>query len=229
MPRIVETTAYSAFDFRHDAFHELEVWAAPDRLGFPCRRRTSQHWCERVSARFGRQPRLPDWLYNGAIIGLKAGADSFARLETYLAAGARVSALWCEDWAGVRTTSFGTRLFWDWRWNPARYPDLPQRIADLHARGIRFMGYANPYLCTDGTLFGEAESRGLLARDAAGETYRVDFGEFDCGVVDFTHQAARDWFATAHPVRQHAGAWPVRLDGGFRRVPADRRACSPTA
>ena len=149
----VETTAYSAFDFRHDVFHELEVWAAPERLEFHAAG-DFRALVERVSARFGRQPRLPDWLYNGAIIGLKAGAHSFARLETYLAAGTRVAALWCEDWAGVRQTSFGTRLFWDWRWNPARYPDLPQRIAELHARGIRFMGYVNPYLCDDGTLFG---------------------------------------------------------------------------
>jgi len=190
----VETTAYSAFDFRHDAFHELEIWAAPERLEFHAAAEFPT-LVERVSARFGRQPRLPDWLYNGAIIGLKGGADSFARLETYLAAGTRVSALWCEDWAGVRTTSFGTRLFWGWRWNPARYPDLPQRIADLRARDIRFMGYVNPYLCDDGALFGEAESLGLLARNAAGETYRVDFGEFDCGVVDFTNPEARDWFA----------------------------------
>jgi alpha-glucosidase len=58
------------------------------------------------------------------------------------------------------------------------------------------MGYANPYLCTDGTLFREAEASGLLARNATGDTYRVDFGEFDCGVVDFTHPEARDWFAT---------------------------------
>ena len=190
----METTAYSAFDFRHDAFHELEVWAAPERLEFHAAA-DFRTLVKRVSARFGRQPRLPDWLYNGAIIGLKSGADSFTRLETYLAAGTRVSALWCEDWAGVRQTSFGTRLFWDWRWNPARYTDLPQRIADLHARGIRFMGYVNPYLCDDGTLFGEAEALGLLARNAAGDTYRVDFGEFDCGVVDFTNLAARDWFA----------------------------------
>ncbi|HEY0420255.1 MAG TPA: alpha-glucosidase, partial [Acetobacteraceae bacterium] len=28
----LETTAYSAFDFRHSGFHELEVWAAPERL-----------------------------------------------------------------------------------------------------------------------------------------------------------------------------------------------------
>jgi alpha-glucosidase len=190
----VETTAYSAFDFRHDSFHELEIWAAPERLEFYAAP-DFPTLVERLSLRFGRQPRLPDWLYNGAIIGLKAGAGSFMRLEKYLEAGTRVSALWCEDWAGIRTTSFGTRLFWDWQWNPARYPDLPRRIAELHGRNIRFMGYANPYLCTDGALCLEAEALGLLARNADGGTYHVDFGEFDCGIVDFTNPAARDWFA----------------------------------
>ncbi len=33
---------------------------------------------EKLSLRFGRQPRLPDWVYNGAIIGLKDGENSFA-------------------------------------------------------------------------------------------------------------------------------------------------------
>jgi len=64
----------------------------------------------------------------------------------------------------------------------------------LRARGIRFLGYVNPYLCVDGTLFGEAEQLGLLALDADGGTYRVDFGEFDCAVVDFTRVDACDWF-----------------------------------
>ncbi|HEY1932600.1 MAG TPA: alpha-glucosidase [Acetobacteraceae bacterium] len=190
----VETTAYSAFDFRHDDFHELEVWAAPQRLEFHAAA-DFPALVQRLSTRFGRQPPLPEWLYNGAIIGLKDGANSFARLEKYLAAGTRVSALWCEDWAGTRTTSFGTRLFWDWRWNASRYPDLPRHIAELRARGIRVMGYVNPYLCTDGALFSEAAARDLLARNDSGETYRVDFGEFDAGIVDFTLPDARTWFA----------------------------------
>jgi alpha-glucosidase len=190
----LETTAYSAFDFRHEDYHELECWAAPERLEL----RTAETYPALVghlSSRFGRQPPLPEWLYNGAVIGLKQGEASFARLDRYLNAGVRVCALWCEDWAGIRQTSFGTRLFWDWRWNPARYPDLPRRIAELQSRNIRFMGYVNPYLCVDGTLFPEAASLGHLARDAAGDTYRVDFGEFDCGVIDFTRPEACEWFA----------------------------------
>jgi alpha-glucosidase len=189
----VETTAYSALDFRHRDFHEIEVWAAPRRLEF---------WAAEdfpslvgaLSDRFGRPPTLPAWAMRGAIIGLKQGDASFAILQRYIAAGVNVSALWCEDWAGVRETSFGTRLFWDWRWNPRRYPDLDAKIAELNRNGIRFLGYLNPYLCVDGTLFGEAEALGYLAKTPAGATYLVDFGEFDCGVVDFTQSAACEWF-----------------------------------
>ncbi len=189
----LESTAYSVLDFRDPGFHEIEVWAAPSRLEFLAAD-SFIALVGHVSTRFGRPPELPDWLYNGAVIGLKAGAESFTRLEKYLAAGAAVSALWCEDWAGIRQTSFGRRLFWDWQWNPARYPDLPARIADLRDRGIRFLAYCSPYLCDDGALFPEAEALGLFARNADGETYRVQFGEFRAGVMDFTLPEARTWW-----------------------------------
>lgn len=190
----VETTAYSAFDFRRQDFHEIEVWAIPERIALTARP-TFADLVEALSARFGRQPPLPEWVYNGAIIGLKDGAGSFTRLERFVEAGAAVSGLWCEDWVGLRHTSFGARLFWDWRGNEERYPDLSRRIAELRDRGIRFLGYVNPYLAVDGTLFPEAEAAGYFAKDADGKTALVDFGEFDCGVVDFTNPDAAAWFA----------------------------------
>lgn len=190
----VETTAYSVFDFRKPDFHEIEIWAVPERIELFARP-TFIELVEVLSARFGRQPMLPEWVYGGAIIGLKDGANSFARLERIRAAGVKVSGLWCEDWVGLRHTSFGARLFWDWQANDERYPNLRQRIAELNDAGIRFLGYVNPYLCVDGPLFPEADAAGYFATDAEGKTALVDFGEFDCGVVDFTNPAAAEWFA----------------------------------
>ena len=190
----VETTAYSAFDFRRADFHEIEVWAVPERIELTARP-TFIALVEAMSERFGRQPPLPEWVYGGAIIGLKDGANSFERLEAIIAAGTKVSGLWCEDWVGLRHTSFGARLFWDWKANEDRYPGLRQRIAELEDRGIRFLGYVNPYLAVDGPLFPEAEAAGYFATDESGKTALVDFGEFDCGVVDFTNPEAADWFA----------------------------------
>ncbi|WP_347267697.1 alpha-glucosidase [Paracoccus sp. (in: a-proteobacteria)] len=190
----VDTTAYSAFDFRHADFHEIEVWEIPARIelfaapDFPA-------LVGQMSLRFGRQPQLPEWVYRGAILGLKDGENSFARMEKMFAAGVRVSGLWCEDWVGLRHTSFGARLFWDWQASEARYPNLRQRIADLRDRGIRFLGYVNPYLAVDGPLYPEAAAQGYFATDESGKPAQVDFGEFDCGVVDFTNPEAAAWFA----------------------------------
>ena len=191
----LDTACYSVLDFSDPATHAVEVWrhtarfelfAADGPLALVAA----------LSDRFGRQPALPDWAIRGAIVGLKQGLASFDRLENFIEAGAAVSGLWCEDWAGIRETSFGRRLFWDWRRSDARYADLPARIAALRARGIRFLAYANPYLAVDGALFEEARAAGYLALTKAGDDpYTVDFGEFDAGVVDYTNPAAAEWFA----------------------------------
>lgn len=190
----VETTAYSVFDFRRGGFHEIEIWAVPERLEFFAAS-TFVDLVGQMSNRFGRQPQLPEWVYGGAILGLKDGENSFTRMQTMRDAGVKVSGLWCEDWVGLRHTTFGARLFWDWQANETRYPKLREKIAELNKDGIRFLGYVNPYLCVDGPLFPIADAKGYFAKDESGKTALVDFGEFDCGVVDFTNPQAAQWFA----------------------------------
>ena len=191
----LDAACYSVLDFTDPAAHGVEVWANAATFEIYAGE-TPADLVAQLSARFGRQPPLPDWIIGGAVLGLKDGANSLARLETFVAAGAAISGLWCEDWAGVRETSFGRRLFWDWRKNEQRYPDLAARIAALKARGIRFLAYANPYLAVDGIQFEDARAGGHLAlRRDSDEAYLVDFGEFDCGVVDFTRAETRRWFA----------------------------------
>jgi alpha-glucosidase len=185
---------YAEIDARKAGRLRLHVWSGEVVIdlfeGTP-----AELTCQ-LAARFGPRQSLPDWAIGGAVVGLKQGAASFDRLEALIAAGAAVSGLWCEDWVGIRETSFGRRLFWDWQWNPARYPDLPARIAALKARGIRFLGYVNPYLAVDGPLFCEAAAQGLLALRLDADTpYTIDFGEFEAGEVDFTNPRAAAWFA----------------------------------
>ncbi|WP_405051429.1 alpha-glucosidase [Sphingomonas sp.] len=191
----LESTAYSVLDFSDSAAHVVELWEGRASLAI-FTAATLPALVTRLSDHFGRPAPLPDWVLEGAIVGLKDGAASFDRLDTILAAGAAVGGLWCEDWCGVRETSFGRRLFWDWKWHPARYPALPARIAALRDRGIRFLAYANPYLAVDGSLYEEALAAGHLAlRLDSDAPYHVDFGEFDAAVVDFTSPGACDWFA----------------------------------
>jgi len=190
----IDSTAYAEFDFRSTDRHRLTIWEIPQRIEL-FEAPSPEAITRQLSNRFGPQPRLPDWAISGAIIGLKDGQNGLARLDAMIDAGVNISAIWCEDWAGIRETGFGRRLFWDWQRNEARYPDLPQTIARLRQRGIGFMGYVNPYLCVDGSLFAEAEKAGHFIRNRDGETYLTDFGEFICGQIDLTNEAACDWFA----------------------------------
>ncbi|WP_240310938.1 alpha-glucosidase [Altererythrobacter sp. ZODW24] len=191
----LDSRAFAAFDFTNSAQHTVECWEIPSRIELFVADEMVD-LVSQLSARFGRQPRLPDWAIEGAVIGLKDGNHSFERLDAIIAAGVKVSAIWCEDWAGIRETSFGRRLFWDWTSSEERYPDLKTRIADLRERGIRFMAYTNPYLAVDGTLYLEAEQAGFLVLGQDDDApHIVDFGEFNCGLVDFTNPAAADWFA----------------------------------
>jgi sulfoquinovosidase len=191
------TSAYSVLDFQDAARHRVEVWAQSFELEL-FEGTGPAELVTKFAARFGKPAGLPDWAISGAIVGLKAGTDSFARLDAIRAAGVPVSGLWCEDWVGIRETSFGRRLFWDWQWSPKRYPDLPARIASLKAEGIAFLGYVNPYLAIDGPQYLQARDLGYLALRSDSDTpYHVDFGEFDAAVVDFTNPSACDWFGEA--------------------------------
>mgnify|MGYP002310060882 CR=1 FL=1 len=190
----MDTTAYGDFDFRNPRYHELQCWNVPGFIRIEAAP-TFVELLEKLTAFLGRQPELPEWIYNGLIIGAQGGNErSFGIVDKSLEHGIKVSGLWCQDWCGKRVTSFGKRLQWDWHFHKEMYPDLPKHIEELHARGIKFLGYVNPYLVNDGELYAEGKKRGVFAKKADGSDYLVDFGEFYCGVVDFTNPEAYNWF-----------------------------------
>ncbi|MCR4999789.1 MAG: alpha-glucosidase [Lachnospiraceae bacterium] len=190
----VQSTAYADFDFRNDAFNELQIWEVPEFIRIEGAS-SFVELLEKETAFLGRQPELPEWVYNGLIIGAQGGNErSFGILDKSIEAGVKVAGLWCQDWCGKRVTSFGKRLQWDWKFHQEMYPNLPQKIAELHKRGIKFLGYINPYLVKDGALFEEGKKHDVFAKKADGSLYLVDFGEFDCGVIDLTKPEAYQWF-----------------------------------
>lgn len=206
----VDSTAYADFDFRNEDFHELQIWEVPASVRIEAAS-DFMELLEKESAFFGRQPKLPDWIYNGLIIGVQGGNDrSFELLERTLDKGIKVSGLWCQDWCGKRVTSFGKRLQWDWQYHKEMYPDLPAHIEKLHERGIKFLGYINPYLVNDGELYRQGKEKNVFATKTDGSDYLVDFGEFYCGVVDFTNPEAYEWFKD-EVVKKHS--LDIGIDG----------------
>lgn len=190
----VDSTAYCDFDFKNEEFHELQIWEVPKQIRIEAAP-TYVELLGKLTAYFGRQPELPEWIYNGLIMGVQGGKErSFGLMEKTLEKGIKVAGVWCQDWCGKRVTSFGKRLQWDWKFHEEMYPNLPDKIKEIKDRNIRFLGYVNPYLVNDGVLYQEGKEKGYFATKADGSEYLVDFGEFNCGVVDLTNPEAFEWF-----------------------------------
>ena len=122
---------------------------------------------------------------------------------------------------GQRTTSFGSRLLWNWTVNPSHYPDWSGMVAQLRREGIRVLTYVNPMLTNSGVppdepnLFAQAEAGGYLVRNAQGTPYLIDQGGFSSGLVDLSNPAARRWMiGVLHAMASTFGASGWMADFG---------------
>ncbi|MDM8923336.1 alpha-glucosidase [Escherichia coli] len=190
----VDNSCYMNFDFSAPEYHELALWEDKATLRFECAD-TYISLLEKLTALLGRQPELPDWIYDGVTLGIQGGTEVCQKkLDTMRNAGVKVNGIWAQDWSGIRMTSFGKRVMWNWKWNSENYPQLDSRIKQWNQEGVQFLAYINPYVASDKDLCEEAAKRGYLAKDASGGDYLVEFGEFYGGVVDLTNPEAYAWF-----------------------------------
>ncbi|XP_033642279.1 sulfoquinovosidase-like [Asterias rubens] len=190
-----DTTSYSELDFRYPEFHEVQIWSnKPGKIFFGASE-TFTGLVGKLTAFLGRQPALPEWTYDGAILGVQGGTAAMLDYLKYAQGNSTyVTGLWIQDWVGRIKTSFGSRLFWNWEWDKKQYPDLDIEIVRLKKEGVRVFAYINPNLNREGGLFKEADEKDLLVKNSTGDTYVVDFGEFFCGIVDLTNPTAVEWY-----------------------------------
>ncbi len=190
----VESYAYSEFDFSNENYHELLIWEVPKEaiISF---KPSYLSLITDLTDFTGRPPMLPDFLLDGIVIGIQGGIHSVKNvIDKSLDFGVNVRGVWCQDWAGTRFTSFGKRLYWNWVLNEALYPNLKEEIKELEKRNIAFLTYICPFLLENETLFNEAKTNNYLAYNKDGFEYVVDFGEFNCGIVDLTNPRAFKWY-----------------------------------
>jgi alpha-glucosidase len=189
-----DSFAYADFNFKQSNFHELYFWDVPNEVVISYKE-TYLDLVKDLTDFTGRPPVLPDYLLDGIILGVQGGLDQVLNyLEQAKNAGVKVAGLWCQDWAGVKYTSFGKRLFWNWKLNENLYPELPKVIKELEKENVSFLTYICPFLLEDESLFNEAAENKFLALNNNGLAYKIDFGEFNCGIVDLTNPEAFEWY-----------------------------------
>ena len=187
-----ETTARSVFDFSRGDFSLIETDSiAPFYFGFAD---DFEDLMSNLTELTGRQPSLPEWVFDGQILGVQGGTDvMMSKLQTALNTGAEVCGVWIQDWEGRRVTAVGKQLFWNWEWDRELYPGLDVKIRELKENGIRVLGYCNPFLAVEKPLYKYAHERGYCVKDADGKDYMVKITTFPAAMVDFTNPEARQW------------------------------------
>jgi sulfoquinovosidase len=207
---LVDTTGFAVFDFRRKSRYRLKLWHLPAKILIG-KEQNLEAVLSAFSAALGRQPMLPEWVYDGMWLGVQGGTETVeGKLKNALDAGVRVSGLWAQDWEGKRITTFGKQLMWNWKYDPSLYPELPGFIEDLKKRGLRFLGYINPFLATEGDLYAEAKEKGYCVQKPGGGDYLVEVTTFPAAIVDLTNPEAVAWIKgviTEHMIGIGLSGW----------------------
>lgn len=188
------SSSYALFDFRQKGAYTLNFWQIPETLSLTLTSTLAES-VGALSSSLGRQRKLPSWVGKGMSLGLQGGLEAvlskLARFEA--SAPDCISSVWLQDWVGKRLTSFGSQLLWNWQYNKEAYPDFPKYIKGLNKRGIRVLGYINPYLAMDCPMYKEASLQGFCVKNQQGEDYAVKITTFDVSIMDLTNSDARTW------------------------------------
>ncbi|MER2508613.1 MAG: alpha-glucosidase [Amaricoccus sp.] len=192
----LENEQYSAFDMRAADRISIKVWA-PEMVGRILYGETPLDLIEAYTEYAGRMRPLPDWVHQGAILGLMGGTDSVrGKLADARNAGVAVAGLWLQDWVGTRHTSAGTQLWWNWFLDEEYYPGWRQLVDEVNRDGGRVLLYVNPFLATEeghDQLFLEAKAKGYLVRTADGSPYLIRNANFLVGMLDLSNPDTRVW------------------------------------
>ena len=188
-----DINAYSEFDFTDAGKITLYFQEPPVIITD-----SGQDFAEvsrKLTGLLGRQKALPDWLYDGVILGIQEGTDVVdAKIKKAKEAGVPVVGVWCQDWSGCRRTGFGYQVMWNWEWDQELYPGLDKKIAEWKEEGVRFLGYINPFIAIEKDLYAYASEHGYCVQDREGKDYLVTITTFPAAMVDFTNPEAYEWY-----------------------------------
>ena len=202
----VDMNAYGEFDFTNPEAITLYTQELPHI--YSDKADSFVELSEKLTSLLGRQRKLPDWIYDGGIIAMQdwvkdgdkvvEGHDGCGNIDRKLKeldeAGAKVVGVWCQDWCGCRCTGFGYQVMWNWRYSEEQYPNLPDKIKEWKAKGVRFLGYINPFIALEKDIYQEAKEKGYCVKNKNGEDYLVTITTFPAAMVDFTNPAAYEWY-----------------------------------
>lgn len=103
----------------------------------------------------------------------------------------------------------------DLEWNTDAFPNPREMLKELSDMGFKVSLWMQPYIPKETELYREAVERGYLLKKKNGEAVDiVDFVHSSCGIVDFTHPQAREWYKAILKRRMEEGVRVFKADMG---------------
>jgi alpha-glucosidase len=127
-----------------------------------------------LGARVGRPKAPPAWAYDLWISAQGGRAAVRQKVDALAANDIPAGVIWSQDWTGVRVNfDGGLGVQYRWEADETHYPDLAGFVDELHAEGLRFLVYVNPFVAENlPNHFPAMSAQGLLIKNAAGADYR---------------------------------------------------------
>jgi alpha-glucosidase len=197
----LENSELSFFDFRDARKLEVQVYS-PELKAQLFFSDTPLGLVSEYTALSGKMRALPDWINQGAILGLQGGTQKVEEvIEKIIAANGKLAAVWIQDWEGQRETLLGKRLWWNWELDEKQYPRFEELKGALAKNDIRLMAYINPFLVDADhkgkykrNLYKEAKDNNYLLYNKKNEAVFISQGSFKAYMLDVSKAQARDWY-----------------------------------
>ncbi len=198
----LENKECSTFDMRAVDAVEIKLFAArmTGRILFG---QTPPELIKEYSSYAGRMRPLPSWVHQGVIVAAQGGDGPVnAALSKLVAAGVPLAGLWVQDWSGIKETSAGEQVLWNWKLNRDWYKSWDSLVDKLSQQNARVMVYMNPFLVNNlcgrdeppcpGALYAEAESKGHFIKQN-GKTFVYKNSTITAAMFDLSNPDARAW------------------------------------
>lgn len=160
----------------------------------------------------GRQPPLPDWVNDGAILGIQGGQSKVEGIvKSALNYSMPLVGVWLQDWSGTRLQAglyniSVSRLWWNWEADQELYPTWASWVPHLlESYNVRTLSYVNTFLANvtskpsgfSHNFFLEASSSGRFVQNATagdGSPWKITSGPgIDAGLLDLSNETTVAW------------------------------------
>ncbi len=151
----------------------------------------------------GYTPPVPDWVNEGAILGLQGGTDAVRlKYNELKKAQAAIRGVWIQDWVSKRMSLGYSRLWWNWELDTDHYPYWGGLRETLAENNVSILIYMNPMLTNVSekanakqNFYAEGCSKNHFIRLNNGDRFETRaFSDFSAAMVDFDKPEAIEFY-----------------------------------